>query len=157
MTVLSDITIKRLCTQGVLINDWSERKIHKLSGTSYGIGPSSYDVRIAQDLVIKPGRLTLGSTIEKVLMPHNICANIRDKSTWIRRGIHVFNTHIDPGFIGYVTIEVTNYMKNPIKLKKGTPICQFVFEYLDHPADKPYNGKYQNQPNKPVKPIKETV
>ncbi len=157
--ILSDNTIRQLCNikQQPLIEPFVERKLHKGTGTSYGLGPSSYDVRLNQCIKVLPGRITLGSTMEKVIMPSNVCANIRDKSTLIRRGLHVFNTHIDPGFIGYVTIEITNYTDDVVILKKGSPVCQFVFELLDKPAAKPYAGKYQNQPNRPVEAIDEVI
>src|SRR5678815_1584056 len=156
MTVLSDQTIRRLSfLPAPLIEPFVEKTIHSKSGSSYGLSPSSYDVRLNQDVRVKPGKVSLGSTLERIIMPANICCNIRDKSTLIRRGLHVFNTHIDPGFIGYVTIEITNYTSKIIVLKKGYPVCQFVFEYLDAPSEKPYNGKYQNQANRPVRAIHE--
>lgn len=112
---------------------------------SYGCGPASYDVRLDQTITLYPNELTLASTIEQVDMPNDVAATIHDKSTLVRLGITVQNTFIDPGFIGYVTLELTNHTARPIDLMRGCPIAQFVFHLLDKPTLIPYNGKYQNQ------------
>lgn len=146
--ILSYQTLKRYCDIYAMISPYSERTI--FMGMSYGLGPASYDFRIAQDIVIRPGGFVLCSTVEKVNMPDNVAARVCDKSTWARLGLVVQNTHFDPGFVGVPTIELTNHSKKIIKIKKGMPICQFVFEFLDHHTIKPYRGKYHNQPARPV-------
>ena len=131
-----------------MIEPWCERTIFE--GMSYGLGPASYDFRIAQDITVCPNTLQLCSTIERVKIPINIAARVCDKSSWARLGVVVQNTHFDPGFEGYPTIELTNHTNMPISIKAGTPICQFIFEFLDHSTQMPYRGKYQNQPSEPI-------
>lgn len=146
--ILSYQTIKRYCIEDKMIEPWSERTIFE--GMSYGLGPCSYDFRAAENMLILSGEFKLCSTIEKVNMPHDVAARVCDKSTWARKGLVVQNTHFDPGFIGYPTIELTNHGKEHIIIKKGMPICQFLFELLDQTTEKPYNGKYQHQISEPV-------
>lgn len=146
--ILSYQTIKKLCTLQEMIDPWYERTIYK--GMSYGLGPASYDFRIKQNIVVLPHSLVLCSTIERVKMPHHIAARVCDKSSLARMGLAVQNTHFDPGFKGYPTIEITNHTENTIAIEAGMPICQFVFEFLDEVTEKPYAGKYQNQPDEPV-------
>lgn len=141
-------SIKRLCVEMKLIEPWSERTIH--NGMSYGLGPASYDFRIAQHITLEPHGFILCSTIEKVNMPDFLAARVCDKSTWARLGLAVQNTHFDPGFCGFPTIELTNHSSAYIEIEKGDPICQFVFEMLESPTEKPYRGKYQNQEDAPV-------
>lgn len=117
---------------------------------SYGLGPASYDFRIAQDIIVEAGGFVLCSTIEEVNIPANIAARVCDKSTWARRGLVVQNTHFDPGFCGVPTIELTNHSRQHIQIPHGSPICQFIFERLDFPTEMPYKGKYQNQPAMPI-------
>lgn len=155
MSVLSYQSIKAYCLIHGMIYPWVERT--EKGGMSYGLGPASYDFRIAQDIVIKPNGFVLCSTWEGVNIPDHIAARVCDKSTWARLGLMVQNTHFDPGFIGYPTLELTNHSKKTIKIKKGTPICQFVFEHLDLITEKPYRGKYYNQPPRPTEPIYEKI
>jgi dCTP deaminase len=88
--------------------------------------------------------------MEKFTMPNNVCAVVHDKSTFARRGLSVQNTFIDPGFCGYVTLEI-NYqgVNNYILIPKGTGIAQIVFHKLDKSTEKPYAGKYQSQERGP--------
>lgn len=146
--ILSYQTIKKYCIYHNMIEPWSERQV--FNGMSYGLGPASYDFRIAQNTAVYPNRLILCSTMEKVKIPFHIAARVCDKSSWARKGIVVQNTHFDPGFEGYPTIELTNHDTIPIHISAGTPICQFIFEFLDFETEKPYKGKYQNQPAEPV-------
>ena len=141
--ILSYQTIKQLCYEKGLVSPWEERTIFQ--GMSYGLGSASYDFRIAQNLYLEPNIMTLCSTIEQVNIPDWIAARVCDKSSWARRGVVVQNTHFDPGFRGYPTIELTNHTKYPIHIEKGAPICQFVFHRLDFSTTKPYSGKYQGQ------------
>jgi dCTP deaminase len=60
-----------------------------------------------------------------------------------------FNTHIDPGFSGFVTVELANLGEQIIRFEKGDPLCQIKFELLDYYTDLPYSGKYQSQERGP--------
>lgn len=151
--ILSYQTIKKLAAEQGMINPYYERTI--FNGMSYGAGPASYDFRIAQDLIINPGGFKLASTMEKVKIPNNVCASVADKSSWARKGIAVQNTYFDPGFEGYPTIELSNHSWNIIHIPIGSPICQFIFMKLDKVTEKPYRGKYQNQPNRPIEALQE--
>src|SRR5262245_50368461 len=115
------------------------------SGLSFGLASASYDVCIDQSLLLWPGRFTLASTMEVFDMPHDLAAVVHDKSTWARRGVCVQNTFIDPGFEGWLTLEITNHSWRFWRLKPGDPIAQIVFHRLDAPTKLPYRGKYQNQ------------
>jgi len=121
-------------------------------GLSYGLSACGYDIRIAEDLILWPHRFVLASSIEEFIMPTNISAVVHDKSTWIRKGIAVHNTFIEPGWYGYLTLELKNLTWKFIKIQKGDPIAQIVFHSLDHPTEKPYQGKYQNQEAGPQQP-----
>ncbi len=156
--ILSAQTIRRLCNYDdrmAMVYPFSERKVHPETGTSYGLSGCSYDVRIAQDIWMYPGRFVLASTIEKLRLPLHIAGSVRDKSSLIRRGISVHNTWIDAGWSGYLTLEIKNVGFGFFKLRSGQPIAQIVFETLDEPTKQGYGGKYQDQPNRPVAAIRE--
>lgn len=115
------------------------------NGMSFGLSCAGYDVRIAETIWLFPGWGRLASTIECFDMPIDLIARVCDKSTWARRFVLVQNTVIEPGWQGYLTLELTRALPWPIKIEAGTPIAQIIFERLEEPTDTPYVGKYQNQ------------
>ena len=114
-------------------------------GLTHGVGPAGYDVRIDQDIFMWPGRFSLASTMEHFDMPTDLLGIVHDKSTWARMGIACQNTVIEPGWKGYLTLELTNHGPEPVELKKGMPIAQIIFHVLDQHSSVAYDGKYQNQ------------
>jgi dCTP deaminase len=139
MTVLSAQTLRRVKP----IKPFMERTA--AHGMTFGLSACGYDVRIAENFVAWPSSFNLASTIEQFEMPDDCCAMVMDKSTWARRGICVQNTIIEPGWNGYLTLEITNHHWWPVRLIAGMPIAQIVFHKLDEPTEMPYRGKYQNQ------------
>lgn len=178
MSSLPAQQIRDLALEKGMIEPFVERGIFE--GKTFGLGPNTYDFRCREHLVIYPwcyakryrlyklidwvrdklylGKLyehyrlgfTLASSIEKVCMPNNIGAQVMDKSSWARKGLSVFNTHFDPGFIGFPTLELANHGPSILEIKAGIAICQFKFERLSETTELPYRGKYSNQPPRPV-------
>ena len=143
MTVLSGQSIVKRCLTEGLISPFHYRS--KAYGLTFGCGPAGYDIRVAEDIVLGKQGFRLASTIEYFSMPKDLIGTVRDKSTWARRGLAVQNTVIEPGWAGYLTLELTNHGLDELNIKQGTPIAQIIFELLDQPTDSPYEGKYQNQ------------
>lgn len=123
----------------------------KVNGRSYGLSSCGYDVRLAQDIWLWPLFGRLGSILEYLKLPADLSAEVKDKSTNARLFVFVQNTIIEPGWEGYLTVELTRYLPWPILLRKGTPIAQVVFHQLDEPTEQPYRGKYQKQESGPQK------
>lgn len=120
---------------------------------TFGVGPAGYDVRVefadgTHGKKLAPGEFRLASTIERFKMPNDILGEVKDKSSWARRGLTVQNTVIEPGWEGYLTLELTNHSKEYITLYEGMPIAQVIFYWVVG-AVIPYNGKYQNQERGP--------
>lgn len=143
MTVLSSQSIRKLN----LISPFVERSNHEETNTSYGLSAASYDVRLDQNVVLLKGGFRLASTLERFHMPNNLIGIVHDKSTWIRRGLALQNSVIDPGFSGWITLELTNHGDSDFYLREGTPIAQIVFHRLDETTEQPYpsDAKYQGQ------------
>lgn len=115
-------------------------------GMTFGLGPAGYDIRIAQDRILLPFfGFRLASAIERFDMPDDVLGVVHDKSTWARRGITVQNTVIEPGWRGYLTLEITNHSWRLVRLRAGMPIAQVIFHRLSSPTVIPYAGKYQDQ------------
>lgn len=176
MSVLSAQSIRRLCAGEIpLIAPFSERGI--VNGKSYGLSACTYDCRIDQDLVLEPMPFAiiaaylcrepgwgnaamkikairyraLASTMERFAIPHNVCGSVLDKSSWARIFISAFNTHLDPGWDGHLTVELVNLGEDVVTYQAGDPVCQIKFEWLDFSTESPYVGrKYSDQPARPV-------
>jgi dCTP deaminase len=154
--ILSAQTIRALCLDGrslPLVMPFSERAV--VRGRSHGLSAASYDVRCAQSFRLFPGDFLLASTVERVCLPADLLAFVKDKSSWARIGVAVQNTLIDPGFRGHVTLELSNHSPRYVDVEEGDPIAQLVFCRLDQPTDLPYSGKYQDQGRDPQPAIEE--
>jgi dCTP deaminase len=128
-----------------LVEPFHERTMR--NGMTFGLGPAGYDVRIAEAVTV--GRFVLASTIEHFNMPNDVLGQVCDKSTWARRKVSLLNTIIEPGWRGYVTLEIVNYGDTAIEIKAGDPIAQIIFFRLEEPTDQPYQGRYQDQKRGP--------
>lgn len=124
--------------------------------TTFGLGPAGYDLRLdtvsrdgevedTRGAWLQPGEFALASTLEEFRMPADVLGVVHDKSTWARRGLAAQNTVIEPGWRGFLTLELTNHGREPLWLEHGVGIVQVIFHLLDQPAAEPYNGKYQDQ------------
>lgn len=141
--ILSAQTIRALRP----IEPFCERGV--IRGRSYGLSVAGYDIRVAESITLMPGQFSLASSVERFAMPNDVLALVKDKSSWARLGLSVFNTVIEPGWCGYLTLELKNQGNQSFRIKSGDPIAQILFHRLDDPAEKPYSGKYQNQQSGP--------
>lgn len=163
MTVLSAQTIMR---SGLIVNA-QPRTEEDYGGQRYthGCSPAGYDLRLdrlnknpminpssgrTDSWVLEPGEFVLASAMEEFRMTDDVLGTVHDKSSWARRGLAVQNTVIEPGWEGFLTLELTNHSREPLLLTRGMGICQVIFHRLDEPTFHPYSGKYQNQERGPV-------
>jgi dCTP deaminase len=138
--------------------------------TSYGLAEAGYDIRLRQTIhftfneqgkriviiqdpntgaeCVRAGRFTIASAIEEFNLPNNLVGVVHDKSTWARKGLSVFNTVLEPGWKGYLTLELVYHGEDDLLLPAGCGIAQVVFSKTTDLVS--YGGKYQNQENKPV-------
>lgn len=151
--ILSGKTIQKL----QIMEPFYGRTRHE--GLTFGCGPAGYDVRVEfddnevqQEVMMLPGQFLLASTIERFTMPSDVVGIVHDKSTWARLGLACQNTVIEPGWQGWLTLELTNHGLDPILIKRGMPIAQVIFHFVDDDTVG-YEGKYQDQKRGPVKPI----
>lgn len=103
-------------------------------------------------IVIPAGSMILGVSMEKITVPDNVLAVCMAKSTLARMGIEAKVTPLEPGWSGYVTLEIANDTPNPIRIYSGIGIMQLMF-FKGDPCKTTYKdrgGKYLNQPYLPV-------
>lgn len=147
---------------------------------SHGLTEAGYDIRIKQSIIFHPkgfpgwadepcvaskdvnsdgeqigvlhqGRFILASTIEEFDMPNNLLGIVHDKSSWARQGLSVFNTCIEPGWKGYLTLELVFHGNETVHIPAGSGIAQVIFHDLANQAV--YKGKYNHQADMPVPAI----
>lgn len=102
---------------------------------------------------IPPGGYVLDSSVERFHLPRNIAFVCVGKSTLARLGVIVNVTPAEPGWQGYLTLEIHNTSEHRLRLWQGDGITQALFFQLSSDPDICYadrSGKYQNQPPGPV-------
>src|SRR5207244_532998 len=102
--------------------------------------------------ILHPGEFVLGSTLERVRLPDDLVARLEGKSSLGRLGLLIHSTagYVDPGWDGYLTLELSNVANLPITIYPGMKIGQISFFRLTTPAEVPYGSrargsKYQGQ------------
>lgn len=139
-------------------------KMKKQGVVSYGMSETGYDIRVLQDILFQEdhvyvdgklqpntNKFCIASSVEYFRMPNNLAAIVHDKSTWARQGLSVFNTVIEPGWKGFLTLELVYHGKKDLHIPANSGIAQVVFHQVTDESE--YTGKYQNQPNEPVPSI----
>lgn len=132
----------------------TEVKLDRGYTASFGESFAGYDIRLGHNTRVWAGEMSLGASLERFTMPNDVLGIVHDKSTWARRGLTVQNTVIEPGWQGWLTLEMlfTPLASRPdeewnqirIELEAGWPIAQIVFHRIDR-ATSGYEGKYQDQ------------
>jgi len=163
--MLSGATIAHLVKnrQGIEIEPFSEDNI----------GPNSYDLTLHNELlvytmpilnlkeenptrkieipkeglILRPGELYLGKTVEYVKTSDQFVPMLEGRSSIGRLGIFIHTTagFGDIGFCGNWTLEIS--VIKPVVIYPFIKICQIFFHPLSHSAPTPvksYSGKYQN-------------
>ena len=111
-------------------------------------------VRVGTDepFILHPGEFVLGSTLERVTLPNDLVARLEGKSSLGRLGLLIHSTagYVDPGWDGFLTLELSNVANLPITIYPGMKIGQISFFRLSTEADVPYGtgtarSKYQGQ------------
>jgi dCTP deaminase len=105
-----------------------------------------------EPFILHPGEFVLGSTFERVRLPEDTVARLEGKSSLGRLGLLIHSTagYVDPGWDGYLTLELSNVATLPITIYPRMKIGQISFFRLSTPAEVPYGSaerrsKYQGQ------------
>ena len=163
--MLSGHEIRRQRDLGaIVITPWDETRV----------GPNSYDLALAPTLVrfyddvldfrkephdyeiiipetgivLKPGILYLGSTVEWT-ETYGFVPVLHGKSSVGRLGVqvHVTAGFGDDGFKGHWTLEITAVQ--PVRIYAGMPMCQITYCRVEGERML-YDGHYQDQGKVPV-------
>jgi dCTP deaminase len=176
MSIRSDRWITRMAKEHGLIDPFEEGQVRK-GVVSYGVSSYGYDTRVSDEFkiftnvnssivdpkdfdpasfvdvktdvcIVPPNSFALAHTVEYFRMPRNVLAICLGKSTYARCGIIVNVTPFEPGWEGYVTIEISNTTPLPAKIYANEGIAQVIFFEADEECAVSYadrSGKYQKQ------------
>jgi dCTP deaminase len=123
-------------------------KVDTLDLRENSTDPIVEEITIAEEgYVLKPGDFFLGSTVEKVEIPNGYFGFVETKGNIARAGIQAHNAdgHIDPGFVGNITLEIKNNSNHSIIIYPNIKFVQIRFLKSTSESINPYQGKYQNQ------------
>ncbi|MFX1504393.1 MAG: dCTP deaminase [Promethearchaeota archaeon] len=103
------------------------------------------DVKNGDYLLLMPGELVHGITIEKIKLSEDLAGWIEGRSRFARIGlmIHVTAGLVQPCCDNKQVLEISNMSPMPIALYPETRICQIIFEKLEGKAE--YKGKFKDQ------------
>jgi dCTP deaminase len=115
--------------------------------------PTMVQNRISREApyILMPNEFILGTTLERVVIPADLCALVDGRSSYGRLGLLVHATagFIDAGFEGQITLEIKNLNDHAIKLYPGERLGQLLFFQQTSPSQVPYGqrpgSKYQGQ------------
>lgn len=156
--------------------DGQVREVDGERVVSYGLSSYGYDLRVSDEFkvftnvhnsvvdpknfvssafvdvrgdacLVPPNSFALARSVEYFKIPNNVLTICIGKSTYARCGIIVNVTPFEPGWEGYVTLEISNTTPLPAKIYANEGLAQVLF-FESEPCEIPYgkrNGKYMNQ------------
>lgn len=171
----NDIWIKQQIADGGVITN-ALTKLVGGGSMSYGVSSFGYDVRLASDLrispseqlidpkaqlgqnwhsacrrdgafIVPPHSVALGRSLEYFKLPNNVTGLVFPKSSYARCGLICFQTVLEAGWQGEITLEFANFTDCDILLYPNEGCAQVLF-LEGEPCECSYadrRGKYQYQ------------
>ncbi|OYT46217.1 MAG: dCTP deaminase [Thermoplasmata archaeon] len=152
MSILTDQDIVHRLEKGTMkIDPFRERNLT----------PNGYDLTVKEvyfrapegkvtigSAYLEPGEWCLVSTEEYLEVPHDLCATLWMRSSFVRMGLIAGFGLVDAGFKGTLTFSVSNPGPVRVALPVGERICQICYQKLESTPQKLYeerSGTYQGQ------------
>lgn len=96
-----------------------------------------------EHIILKPGKALYGRVCERFTMPKDCAGKIEGRSSFARMGLGVHFTadFINPGYRGYMPLQLFNYGESPITIVPHIPICQLMLVKLSNIPSRTYGEK----------------
>lgn len=107
--------------------------------------PNGIDLRVAQDVDLKPKSFINVLLKEKINVPQDMVAILQVRSSFSRKGVFTSSGLWDSNYSGVTGCSIYNMGNGSIHIKSGTRIGQMVFFRSE--ADKKYEGHYKDNNN----------
>lgn len=94
----------------------------------------------ADNIILRPGEMCMGRTVEKITLPPDIIGMLEGRSRYARVGLtaHVTASIVQPGSDNHQVLEIVNLSPFTVVLHKGMRISQITFDEMKGPTSKPY-------------------
>ena len=117
------------------------------------VDPKNFDPKAFVDFqgetcIIPPNSFVLCRSLEKFIIPDDVLVVTLGKSTYARCGLILNITPAEPGWRGFLTIEISNTTPLPARIYSYEGIGQLLFFRGEERPTITYgdrHGKYQNQ------------
>ncbi|MFA6329583.1 MAG: dCTP deaminase [Candidatus Micrarchaeia archaeon] len=98
-----------------------------------------------EGITLKPFRLVLGTTLERVALSKNLCGTLQGRSRFARLGVmvHISSNFVQPGVDNVQVLEILNVSPFTLTLYPGMKICQIRFDRVE--AGVEYQGSFKRQ------------
>ncbi|WP_197714110.1 dCTP deaminase domain-containing protein [Ferriphaselus amnicola] len=99
---------------------------------------------IQQNLTLKPGQQVISCSKHKYKIPLDYFGLVQTKGTLARLFVSATcnDGQVEPGFDGYVTLEIINNSPWEIDIPVGSDVAQLYLVKCASPASKAYHGRY---------------
>ena len=99
---------------------------------------------ILQNLELNPGESVIGSSHDLYKMPLDHFGLVQTKGTLARMFVQITcnDGQIEPGFSGYITLEITNFSPWTVLLPKFSNVGQLFVFRTSTDVEKGYEGRY---------------
>ncbi|MEO8606709.1 MAG: dCTP deaminase [Chloroflexota bacterium] len=176
MGLKPDRWIRKMALEHKMIEPFVENQVRE-GVISYGVSSYGYDMRVSNQFkiftnvysaivdpknfspqsfvdfegetcIIPPNSFALAVSVEYFRIPRSVLAITTGKSTFARCGIITNVTPLEPGWEGFVTLEISNTTPLPAKVYANEGIAQVLFFEGDEECETSYadkKGKYQGQ------------
>lgn len=174
--IRNDRWIKRMVAEHGMIDPFVEKQSRD-GVISFGVSSFGYDLRVADEFkiftninttvvdpkefdpssfvdfkgnacIIPPNSFALARSVEYFRIPPSVMTLCVGKSTYARCGIITNVTPLEPGWEGFVTLEISNTTPLPARIYANEGLAQVVFFESDEVPSVTYQdrkGKYQGQ------------
>lgn len=176
MGLKPDHWIRKMALEYGMIEPFVDRQVRQ-GVISFGVSSYGYDMRVADEFkvftnvfsaivdpkdfsqnsfvdikadvcIVPPNSFALARSVEYFRIPRNVLCVTTGKSTYARCGIITNVTPFEPGWEGYVTLEISNTTPLPARIYANEGIAQVLFFEADEECEVSYadkRGKYQGQ------------
>ena len=126
----------------------NEFMIFKVTGTPYidtkkdtGGYTEKVIIEDSRPFIVHPGEFVLGKVMEYIRLPDDLVGSVDGRSSLGRLGIvvHTTSSSVNPGWEGYLVLEMANVGKMPVAIYPGMRVCKIAFHKMSSPAEVPYN------------------
>lgn len=148
--ILVDKRIRELVKNKEMIVNFNDDRLNSIS---YDVVIDKFvliDMEVEKDeYVLSANDFVYIKTYESLCMPNDLCCNVVEKNSLMRRGLKVDGPMYQPGHNTKIFLRVCNLTKHNIILTKGMKIAQLVFMELSDIPDMTYDmqidAKYNDE------------